>query len=315
MIKSESLYYFLHTARYGSISKAASKLNVTPPAISTAIKNLESDLNLTLLDRSSKGVQLTKEGLIIAEKAEFIIHSLEELENTAQNLCQNRQRPSLSIDTLYFFSEASIFNSLLEGISRDLYELFPHLDLVISEKPLRFAIQELASSSESIALLLLGSDSMDYIQENYSDHIKIQVIQTMPIYLLANKPSKWVSASTPSLTLEEIIQLPIIRANWLSSSTPTFDRLLTSTKTHTPNYVSIAPTLSALRILLRNDIGVVLGIKFSTNWDRFSENILYIPIATEASISLCFLHNTALDIDLQNTLLDIIKRSYTFYYE
>ncbi len=53
---------FHYVARAGSVSGAAEDLFVTQPAVSQAIKRLESQLGVTLLVRSSKGVRLTREG-------------------------------------------------------------------------------------------------------------------------------------------------------------------------------------------------------------------------------------------------------------
>ena len=53
---------FYDVAKYGSISKAAEASYTSQPAISKAIKKLESDLNTTLFYRKSNGVDLTEKG-------------------------------------------------------------------------------------------------------------------------------------------------------------------------------------------------------------------------------------------------------------
>lgn len=62
MLKSDPLYYLIEVGQYQSLTVAAEKLHVTQPALSLAIKNLENELNLKLLDRAYNGVTLTPEG-------------------------------------------------------------------------------------------------------------------------------------------------------------------------------------------------------------------------------------------------------------
>ena len=57
-------YYklFYYVSKFQSISLAAESLSISQPAVSQAVKHLESDLGCALFVRTSKGVRLTKEG-------------------------------------------------------------------------------------------------------------------------------------------------------------------------------------------------------------------------------------------------------------
>ena len=60
MQENLSLYHIFYTvSRTGNISTAAKELYISQPAISRAIKKLESNLDTTLFKRSSRGVTLT----------------------------------------------------------------------------------------------------------------------------------------------------------------------------------------------------------------------------------------------------------------
>ena len=65
-------YYkiFYYVSKYNSISLAAEALSISQPAVSQAVKHLESDLSCALFVRTSKGVRLTKEGGLLAEYVE-----------------------------------------------------------------------------------------------------------------------------------------------------------------------------------------------------------------------------------------------------
>jgi DNA-binding transcriptional LysR family regulator len=59
---------FVRTAEERSFSRAATDLGVTTAAVSKAVKKLEGDLGLKLLDRSSRVVTLTKAGEVFLER-------------------------------------------------------------------------------------------------------------------------------------------------------------------------------------------------------------------------------------------------------
>lgn len=63
-IKFRHLNAFSTIARAGSLKRAAEQMNLTQPAISKALKELEEIIGVVLLARSRAGVQLTAEGEI-----------------------------------------------------------------------------------------------------------------------------------------------------------------------------------------------------------------------------------------------------------
>lgn len=73
LVKIEHLRYFVEVARCQSINKAAKKLLVSQPTVSSIIKNLERELGFQLIERSSKGVKLTEKGYVVFEDAEKIL--------------------------------------------------------------------------------------------------------------------------------------------------------------------------------------------------------------------------------------------------
>lgn len=62
------LYDFYIIAKEGNITKAAEKINVSQPNLSRSINTLENTMNLKLLNRTNKGISLTKDGLELYKK-------------------------------------------------------------------------------------------------------------------------------------------------------------------------------------------------------------------------------------------------------
>lgn len=70
------LEYFQMVAKVGSFTRAADKLCVSQPSITVAIKKLEEELGVILLDRNKKLVTLTKEGEIFLKRVDKILMDL-----------------------------------------------------------------------------------------------------------------------------------------------------------------------------------------------------------------------------------------------
>lgn len=77
---------FVEAASLGSFSAAARKLRKSQSTISTAIANLEADLNLVLFDRNARYPVLTPEGQRILMHVQDILVATERLEQTAIRL-------------------------------------------------------------------------------------------------------------------------------------------------------------------------------------------------------------------------------------
>ena len=67
------LRYFATVAAHGSFSRAASYLHLTQPAVSRQVQNLEAELGLALLRRTSNTVSLTAAGELFYEEARDLL--------------------------------------------------------------------------------------------------------------------------------------------------------------------------------------------------------------------------------------------------
>jgi len=72
------LKYFQSVARSGSITKAAELEQVSQPSVSIAIKKLEGELGVKLLDRTGKKCALTAEGRIFFQKVNSLLVCLQD---------------------------------------------------------------------------------------------------------------------------------------------------------------------------------------------------------------------------------------------
>ena len=83
------LKYYFEVVNVGNITKASKNLLVSQPAITKAIKELENELNIILLERSKKGVIPTEDGIILYNHTKKLFQdfnsTLSILENNNKN--------------------------------------------------------------------------------------------------------------------------------------------------------------------------------------------------------------------------------------
>jgi len=75
-----TLRYFVEVVRQQSFTRAAEKLFVTQPTISKMLKNLEDELNCTLLIRDGRKLLLTDTGRVVFERGVAILTEFRQLE-------------------------------------------------------------------------------------------------------------------------------------------------------------------------------------------------------------------------------------------
>lgn len=78
------LLAFVTVAREGSVSRAASVLNLTQPAISHQIKRLGEETGIALFKRTATGLQITADGQAMLTKAEQVIDAMDEFRRSAR---------------------------------------------------------------------------------------------------------------------------------------------------------------------------------------------------------------------------------------
>lgn len=161
--------------RQGGIRKAAGSLHVTPQAVSSAIRNLERELRVDVLMRDGQEVRPTKAGIAIAERAEDILRSVDDLKRIG------------SVET-EGFSEGAHYRLYIPGLSGrgdlftdEMYECFsrenPHLHLDVWGQ---------SSDSCEDALLLGLADSALTFQKSCNAGIESRELGDVPLRLLVS---------------------------------------------------------------------------------------------------------------------------------
>lgn len=92
------LRYFVGVARELNFTRAARKMRVAQPALSRQIRQLESEIGLSLLERGARGVRLTSAGEVLLPQA---ISLLEQSEQAVRLTRMSGQRQQRQLDVGY----------------------------------------------------------------------------------------------------------------------------------------------------------------------------------------------------------------------
>lgn len=116
---------FTIVAKMQNLTRAATKLNTTPPSISNHIKLLEEELGLKLFTRTSKGMELTSQGKPLLSKAQNILQESDEffkIAETMQSDIQGHIRFGINADPEYLKIPETI---------NSIYKKYPKLNIEI----------------------------------------------------------------------------------------------------------------------------------------------------------------------------------------
>ncbi|MBN8413225.1 LysR family transcriptional regulator [Halomonas denitrificans] len=84
------LQIFREVVHTGSLSKAARRLDLSQPAVSSAIANLEQEAGFLLFRRNNYGTELTPEARYLMEGVDRVLASVSHLDELAEGLRQGR---------------------------------------------------------------------------------------------------------------------------------------------------------------------------------------------------------------------------------
>lgn len=119
--------YIYEVYKERSFSKAAKNLYVSQPALSAAVKKAETELGITIFDRSSTPMLLTEEGKVYIEYIEKIMHIEEERKNILSDIGELK-RGKLTVSGENFVSSFVMpkiileFNKKYPGVEIELVE-------------------------------------------------------------------------------------------------------------------------------------------------------------------------------------------------
>lgn len=161
---------FYYVCKNKSITKAANELNVSQPAVTKHIKNLEGLLGLTLISKSSKGINLTDEGKRLYEEVKSHVEALNDLEKAIM-LKQDNYEYTIKIIANY----SVVRGSLLDAI--DLFsKKHPNITFELNTYRYDIAFSKLRDAECDLVILNYKEEMNDYFDIQVNDFKSISDI-------------------------------------------------------------------------------------------------------------------------------------------
>jgi len=118
----EQIKTFLWVARLGGFRRAAERLNLSQPAVSTRIANLEQELHVPLFERGPGELILTKHGTLLLSYAEQMLFVEEEIKQRVAN-------PSETAGLFRVGASETIAQAWLPDFLKALSEEYPRVNV------------------------------------------------------------------------------------------------------------------------------------------------------------------------------------------
>lgn len=142
------LRYFRAVAEERHFGRAAERLHMAQPPLSQAIRQLETELGVTLLDRNTRKVELTPAGTAYLERVRVILAEVDEASARAQRVAAGME------GRLVVGCVGSATYSLLPAFARAVREALPGIDLAFrGEMLVPDQVAALAAGRIDLALL------------------------------------------------------------------------------------------------------------------------------------------------------------------
>ncbi|MEP9379321.1 LysR family transcriptional regulator [Aquabacter sp. CN5-332] len=133
------LRYFVTVADSGSISAAASLLRVAQSAVSRQMRRLEEDVGGELFKRSVAGTALTDSGLMLLERARFILGEVENAANDVSTFSRGMR------GTVRMAAPGSVGRALYVPTAQLFRTQYPQVHLELAETNTADVLQRLSA--------------------------------------------------------------------------------------------------------------------------------------------------------------------------
>ena len=197
----QQLNYVITISEKGSLNKAAEVLYVTQPSLTSAVRELERELGITLFNRGGKGVTLTNDGAEFIQYARQVVNQYDRLlEKYGKG---GNLRKKFGISCQHYSFAVKSFVEMVKQFDTDEYEF------AIRESKTRDVIEDVAAGKSEVGILYLS----DFNRKAIGKFLKSNQLEFHPlincepyVYLWKGHPL----AKQKSIRLEELQDYPCL---------------------------------------------------------------------------------------------------------
>ena len=189
------LRYFAQIVESGSLSKASRQLFIAQPALSQQVSKLEEEVGRPLLNRSSRGVAPTENGLALYHHARFMLRQLE------QALSIARQESGAVQGMVSVGLPATTVAALGLPLVRRVRERYPNIMLNVVEGMSGHLGQMMRLGQLDLAVLFASDVAFD---------LSVEPLLEEELFVILPTASPLVAPERTGLAIAEAAALPLI---------------------------------------------------------------------------------------------------------
>ncbi|MCM3588372.1 LysR family transcriptional regulator [Mesobacillus maritimus] len=150
------LTYFIEVAKFKSFTQASKSLHLSQSTISKVVKSLEEELNVDLIDRSAKKIELTDAGEIVLAEGKMIMESLNDLSTHLYDLMNLKKgKIKIGIPPVIGFL---FFPKIIKGFNL----LYPDIKIKLFEDDSKTVKQEVRDGNIDLGVVILPVDEKEF---------------------------------------------------------------------------------------------------------------------------------------------------------
>ena len=195
------LQYVITIADTGSFNRAAEKLYVSQPSLTTAVRELENELGITVFTRTNRGVSLTVDGEGFLPYARAVCDQYLRLNEAYGRSGARKQQ--FAVSTQHYSFAVKAFVEMAKAVDVAQYEF------AIRETRTKEVIDDVATLRSEIGILYLSSFNRKALTRLIADRqlAFTPLIECQPyVYLCAAHPL----AKKPSICFEDLQPYPCL---------------------------------------------------------------------------------------------------------
>lgn len=270
----QQLKYVIEVANQGSINEAAKRLYISQPSLSNSIKDLEEEMDITLFQRTNKGITVTREGAEFLSYARLVIEKAELLENRFANSKPSPQH--FSVSTQHYAFAVNAFVSLVKQYGQEEYELS------LRETKTAEIIEDVKNLRSEIGVLYLNHFNEKVMNKLLND----AQLQFNPLFTA--KPHIFISINNPlahqsSVTIEELQHYPYLYFEQGEHHSFHFSEEILSTRS-TPKSIRVRDRATLFNLLIGlNGYTISTGVLSA---DLNGNEIIPVPLECDESMEV-----------------------------
>ena len=262
----QQLRYIVEISKCGSLTGAAQALFIAQPSLSKAVKDLEKEFGLILLDRNRRGVAFTPEGMEFLQYANRILEQTHNLQEHFQpDRAERELHLSISAQHYMFVVDALIY--FIRHI-----ETSPRYTLSIREGRTSQVIQDVLVQQSQIGILFVSHVTHHFMKRLFDKNgLDFIPFQEFPPYVYLNRHHPL--ARYEDLSIEQLRPYPYVKYEQGMDSYQFSEEV-------------VIPEITSKKTIYVTDRSTMLSILAHTDAYNIGTGCLIPHISGEAIISL-----------------------------